>query len=400
LIFVQVRTIGSGIWFTFEPTTIPARKWNGFDFYAIVVKKTGNINAQIIAGGNGCEAPGLKPTNLYANFAWEECMRRVILPFILTFLITCYAPTFAQQTPEDILKAIVKIRATIPKDAFTAGILGTEREGNGVFIDEDGHILTIGYLILEAETIQVIGAESQPVDATFVAYDFKTGFGILRASLPPPMKPMKLGESSALKQGDPILVAGSGGSEAVQGALVVSRKEFAGYWEYLVENAIYTNPPYPNYGGAALIDRDGRLLGIGSIYTQVMIPKVGLMPCNMSIPVDLLKPILNDLIRSGRSSEPSQPWLGLHADEVHGRIFVLRVTPEGPAEKAGIKTGDIILAVNQNAVRGLADFFRKVWALGQAGVDVPLSILQETKIREIRVKSGDRYQFLKLTQRR
>ena len=322
------------------------------------------------------------------------------LPLFIVIAVCFSTPVWAEQTPEEILDAVIKIKATIPQDASTAQILGTEREGNGVVIDANGHILTIGYLILEAETIEVIAAQGEPVKGSFVAYDYKTGFGIIRADPPLPVKPLQLGQSSQLNEGDPILIAGHGGSEAVLGSRVVSRKAFVGYWEYLLEDAIYTTPPYPNYGGAALIDRDGRLLGIGSIYTPLSVPGIGILPCNMSVPIDLLKPILADLIQTGRSSIPPQPWLGLNADEAHGRVFIIRVTPGGPAEKAGLKAGDIVLAVDKKPVKGLADFFRQSWALGPAGVKVPMSILQETQVRDISVQSADRYQFLKVSRQR
>jgi S1-C subfamily serine protease len=178
------------------------------------------------------------------------------------------------------------------------------------------------------------------------------------------------------------------------------RKAFAGYWEYLLENAIYTSPPHANYGGAALIGNKGELLGIGSIFTRLSVPGLGTMPCNMSVPIDLLKPILADLIDSGRSAKPPPPWLGVHADEAHGRVFIIGLTPGGPAEKAGIKVGDIVLAVDQTPVNGLADFFRQIGRLGSAGVKVPLSILQGTKIRRISVHSADRYQFLQVSRQR
>ncbi|NIO05652.1 MAG: PDZ domain-containing protein [Proteobacteria bacterium] len=323
-------------------------------------------------------------------------MKRGLLLIILSVFIAFPAPAQADQAAEEILKAIVKVHSIVPKDARSAGSLGTEREGNGVLIDAQGHILTIGYLILEAETIEVVGPEGKPITATFVGYDHATGFGILRTDKPLSVTPMKLGQSSEVNQGDPILVAGHGGKDSVQPARVVSRGEFAGYWEYLLDDAIYTSPPHPEFGGAALIGRDGQLLGIGSIFTQLVVSGVGSLPCNMFVPIDLLKPILADLITRGRSREPSKPWLGLSAEEAHGRVFVLRVRSEGPAAQAGLKPGDIILSVGKKPVKGLADFYRKVWALGGAGVDVPLSVLQGTQIRDITVQSADRYQYFRL----
>ena len=323
-------------------------------------------------------------------------MKRISVPILAVVLIALVSPVSAAQAPEEILKAIVKVRAVVPNDAFTAGTLGTEREGNGVVIDSKGHILTIGYLIIEAETIEVIGPEGKPVPAMFVGYDHHSGFGILRAEKPLAVEPMKLGESSKVIEGEPVLVAGHGGSGAIQAARVLSRKEFAGYWEYLLENAIYTFPAYSNFGGAALIDRDGHLLGIGSLYTQLLIQGLGSIPCNIFVPIDLLKPILNDLIEKGRPRKAPKPWLGISAEEAHGRVFITKVTSGGPAEKAGIQPGDLVLSVKGKGVEGLADFYRRVWALGDSGVDVPLSVLQGMQIREITVRSADRHQFLKL----
>jgi serine protease Do len=323
-------------------------------------------------------------------------MKKSCLLLFLVFFILFGVSAYADQAPEEIFKAIVKVRAIVPKDARTASSLGTEREGNGVVIDSKGHILTIGYLINEAETIEVFGPEDKPISARFVGYDYNTGFSLLRTDRPLGVEPIKLGDSSKLKSGAPVLVAGHGGPNSVQSAGVISRKEFAGYWEYLLDDAIFTAPAYPNFGGAALIGRDGRLLGIGSLLTQVVVQGLGLISCNVFVPIDLLHPILDDLVTKGRSGKPPRPWLGINSEEARGRIFITQVTPGGPAEQAGLQPDDLVLTVNGKDVNGLADFYRKIWGLGNAGVEVSMSILRGTRIRDITVRSADRYQFLML----
>ncbi|MGD2012656.1 MAG: S1C family serine protease [Desulfobacterales bacterium] len=313
--------------------------------------------------------------------------------YTLMAFIILISSGYAQEEAEQLLKAIVKVKSTIPNEARTAEVLGTTREGNGVLIDTDGHILTIGYLILEADSIEVEDQEGQKLPAKYIGYDHKTGFGLIRAEKALNITPIQFGRSSDIKEGDPVLVIGHGGEDSVLGARVVLRGEFIGYWEYLLENAIYTTPPYAGYGGAALIGRDGKLLGIGSIYTRKTVADLGTVPCNMFVPIDLLQPILNQLIATGRSGEPPQPWLGLQIEEVHERLFVRRVTEGGPAGKAGLGSGDIILKVDKKSVQGLADYYRKVWSLGKAGVEVPMAVLQGTEILDISVRSEDRDQY-------
>jgi S1-C subfamily serine protease len=323
-------------------------------------------------------------------------MKKIVLAILIVISITISMPAVADQEAKEILKAVVKIKAIIPEEAQSAKTLGTEREGNGIVIDAKGHILTIGYLIVEAESIEVTPPEGKPISATFVGYDHATGFGLLKTEKPLNVKPMKMGQSSKVKEGEPILIVGHGGEEAVQPARVISRKEFTGYWEYILDEALYTAPAFANYGGAALIDKDGLLVGIGSLFSQVVIPGFGAIPCNISVPIDLLPPILDDLISKGRPQKAPRPWLGINAEEAHGRVFITRVTPGSPAEKGSLKPGDLILSVKGGEVKGLTDFFRKIWALGNAGVEVPLTVLQGVQIREITIKSSDRHQFLTL----
>ena len=317
-------------------------------------------------------------------------MKKMCLTILLFTLAPFSVPAFAQQEVERSLDAIVEIRITVPENARTAKRFGTNRVASGVIIDKSGHILTIGFQTIDAETIEIVGPGGKTVNAIVVCYEHNTGFGLLRTMSPLPVTPMPLGRSSEIRKGDPVLAASYGGKDAVGGAIVIARKEFAGPWEYLLDNAIFTAPSIAQFSGAALINSAGHLVGIGYLLSQFMIPDMGLMPTNMFIPIDLLKPILSDLKLSGKPKQPPRPWLGVRAEESLGRLFVQRVTSGGPFEKAGIKTGDIILAVNNQPINGMADFYRKVWALGSAGVDVPLTILQGIQIQQIVVHSSTR----------
>ncbi len=313
---------------------------------------------------------------------------------LLLALFVCSLPALAEQGVEKFLDAIVEVRITVPKNARTAERFGTYRVASGVIIDDSGHILTIGFQTIDAETIEIVGPGGKSVFATVVCYEYNTGFGLLRADSPLPVTPMPLGSSSDIKKGDPVLAASYGGKDAVGGVIVVARKEFAGPWEYLLQDAIFTAPSIVNFSGAALIDRKGHLVGIGYLLSQFMIQDVGAVATNMFVPIDVLKPILNDLKTTGKTKHPPRPWLGIRTEEAYGRLFVERVIPGSPSETAGIKPGDIVLAVNKQAVSGMADFYRKVWALGDAGVDVPLTVLQGIHIQQIVVHSTTRNLYL------
>jgi S1-C subfamily serine protease len=301
------------------------------------------------------------------------------------------------QESADALNAVVQVSAVIPGNARTADSLGTSREGSGVVIDDNGLIVTIGYLILEAAEVSVqppgIGP---PIAASIVAYDHESGFGLLRASQPLDVAPMPLGTSSGLQPMQPLLAVSRVGELAPAGVYLVDRREFAGYWEYLLDEAIFTSPPHPQFGGAALVDQEGRLVGIGSLVVNDAAGGNRSLPGNMFIPIDHLKPIMSDLLTRGRRADPPRPWLGVSLEEHRGRLFVTRVSPDGPAEGVGIEPDDVILGIGGAPVEGMADFYRKLWSRGEAGVEVPLDVLKGVEVRSMPVRSADRYRYLRL----
>ena len=295
---------------------------------------------------------------------------------------------------EEALTALVGLRAIVPSDAFTAETLGTERAGNGVLI-RDGVVLTIGYLITEAQTIWLHPADGHPVPAHVLAYDQETGFGLVQALARLDLPTLPIGRSRDAKIGDPVVVAGAGGRKHSVVARIAAKQEFAGNWEYVLDEAIFTTPAHPFWGGTAMIGGDGALLGIGSLQVQQVRDSGTAEPLNMIVPIDILKPILEDLLTLGRPNHPPRPWLGLNATEIDDKIVVARVSNGGPARRANLRTGDVVVAVAGTKVSDLAGFFRKVWSLGKAGVQVPLTIYRDGRTIEARVASGDRNRFLK-----
>ena len=293
------------------------------------------------------------------------------------------------------LAAVVALESIVPAEARTAAALGTTRQGSGVVIDDAGLVLTIGYLILEAESIELSVGESRRVSADVLAYDHETGLGLVRASRPLGVAPIPIGSSGPLVRGRQVVVASAGGLHAAIGAYVVSRREFAGWWEYLLEKAIFTAPAHPNFGGAALIDGDGKLVGVGSLLVPDAAEENQPLAGNMFVPIDSLKPILADLIAEGRAARPSRPWLGLYPQEIHGRLFVARVPRGGPADRAGLKPGDLVLGVAGKAVSTLPGYYRTLWGLGPAGVEVPLNVLRGNRPTDVRIRSIDRMSWFR-----
>ena len=292
------------------------------------------------------------------------------------------------------LDSVVLLRANIPEDAFTATILGTERAGYGVVIRDDGLVLTIGYLITEAESLWFTANDGTVVRGHPVAYDFATGFGLAQplGRLSTPW--LARGSAAALSVGEEVTVVGHGGQAHALKARLIAKREFAGYWEYLLDEALFTTPPHPQWGGAAMLDAEGRLVGIGSLFVEQLVGEERIQ-ANMFVPVDSLEPILDDLLRFGRSPLPARPWLGMYAAEADEHLVVGALAKGGPAESAGVRPGDIVLNVAGERASSLADLFRKTWRLGPAGVEVPLTLARNAEIVRVRVRSADRGDFLR-----
>jgi S1-C subfamily serine protease len=295
---------------------------------------------------------------------------------------------------DQALSSVVALRARIPDDAFTASILGTERGGNGVIIREDGLVLTIGYLITEAETVWITTSGGQALQAHPLGYDQTTGFGLVQVLGRVKLPALPLGSIGGVARGDDVVVGGHGGRRRSLAARITGKREFAGYWEYVLDEALFTAPAHPNWGGTAVIGPDGRLIGIGSLHVQERQGK-SQVDVNMSVPVDLLKPILDDILSHGRPRQPARPWLGMYTMEAEGHLVVAGLAGGGPAARAGIKIGDLVLAVAGEPVKNLAPLFRRVWSLGPAGVEVPITLSRDGRTVEAKIRSANRSDFLK-----
>ena len=309
-------------------------------------------------------------------------------------------PTELRPRPEDwrfdldrALDAVVQLRAEIPEDAFTAPLLGTERGGNGIVIGES-LVLTIGYLVTEASSIWLTSNKGTVVQGYPLAYDQVTGFGLVHPLGRLGVSALERGSAGSVRVGENVVVAGYGGRAHALKATVFAKREFAGYWEYVLDEALFTAPAHPQWGGSALIGADGKLLAIGSLLVQEKVD-AGTLQGNMLVPIDLLEPILNDMTLTGRSSRPPRPWLGMYTTEAGSKLVVAGIAPNGPAERAGVQVGDIVLEVAGSPPKSLADLWRRVWRLGAPGVEVPLKFQRKTAQTQVRLVSADRSDFLK-----
>lgn len=329
-------------------------------------------------------------------------VRRGVITCVLLAAVSWAAPVFAANEPPRAEQApavrprarptvdalsVVKVRSRAVSDARSSARLGAQREGTGVVIDAQGLVLTIGYLVLESESVELSLADGRAFPATVVGYDHATGFALLRPMGKLPIAPARIGESSKISDGEGVLIVGFDG---VAPALVVSRRQFAGYWEYLLDQAIYTAPATVNWAGAALLDREGTLLGIGSLLVKDATGPGSEVPGNLFVPIDLLKPLLADLVARGRSSQPPRPWIGVQTQEVHGNVIVTEVSPGGPADQAALRTGDVIVGIGEDTIKGQAAFYARLWSTGAAGVEVPLNVLRDGRIQRVTVTSTNR----------
>jgi len=293
------------------------------------------------------------------------------------------------------LDSVVSVRTRIPDDAMTADILGTEREGHGVVINDEGLILTIGYVVTEANSVWLVDHSGATLQGHVVAYDQQSGLGLVQALGKCKLPPVVLGKSADLSLGQSMLLAGCGGVENTQQVQIGGVDEFAGYWEYLLDSAIFTVPAHPFWSGAALIGEDGMLYGIGSLILQTVDQDDTVSGANMVIPIDLLPPILNDLLLYGKRNEPARPWVGWFAQESSDGLVINSLSDEGPADKAGLHSGDRILQVEGRSVETLPELFRAVWSAGEAGVEISV-LYERNQIKESTfISTVDRQALLK-----
>ncbi len=301
----------------------------------------------------------------------------------------------AAQTVIDALNranaSVVGVQVMAAAGARSAETLGRERSGSGVVIGPDGLVLTIGYLLLEADTVQITTQDNKTLPARTVAYDLATGFGLLRPLLPMRgVAPVPLGSHNDATTGEAMMVATGGEDGDVNMTQLVSKRAFSGYWEYHIESALFTSPPVGNHSGAPLFNQRGELLGIGSLFVMDAMGGNRRLPGNMFVPVDLLKPILAELQQTGSSKPSRRPWLGLTSSEQGGRVQVVRVNKDSPAQAAGLQPGDVVLAVDGAKVATLEAFYKQVWQHANPDDEIQLTVLQGAEIKTLTLKAVDR----------
>ena len=297
---------------------------------------------------------------------------------------------------EGTLDSIVSINTRIPENSFSADILGTERKGYGAVIRDDGLIVTIGYVITEAESVWIGQGRENTVPGYVVSNDYDSGIGLVKPLMPMNLPVIGFGTIKDMNVGDPVLIVGSGGSGHMMESKVVGKHEFAGRWEYVLDEAIFTSPVNSDWAGAALIGEDGKLYGVGCLLIQEVKQDQVIADSNLFVPIDTLTPIVDELCHYGGRKSPPRPWLGVLVEEELGHLIIIGVFHKCPADRSGLKPGDIIVAVNGKLVNELAMLFRSIWSMGDAGVDIPLKVIRESSTIDITVKSSDRVSSMRL----
>src|SRR5690349_14210164 len=321
------------------------------------------------------------------------------LPFFTAALASwraAYSDSPGTYGGADAANAVVKLSIKAVEDARTADTLGAEREGTGIIIDRKrGLILTIGYLVLEAASILVMTNDSRIYPASVAGFDHASGFGLVRVASGLASSEVELGDSGSVRELHTVTVAAHGGAGGNSAAAVVARRRFTGWWGDMIEEAIFTSPPRYDHSGAGLFDENGKLVGIASLWVSDTLEIGAAFPGNMFVPIDLLKPLIDDLVSTGRRSGPARPWLGVYSEQHEGHVFVSRTLPDSPAARAGLTRGDVILGVAGQSIGGQSDFYRKLWSSGEAGCDVALHVLHEKAVKQVVVRTADRMDYLR-----
>jgi len=292
------------------------------------------------------------------------------------------------------LSSIARLTSEVPEDAFSARTLGTERQGNAILLNEEGILLTIGYLVVDAHTITLHAKGGKEVQAELVGYNHESGFALIHALSPLDVPPVTMGTAEDLETDEPVIIAPYGGVDHSISAVVVSRREFAGSWEYMLDSAIFTAPIHPNWSGAALLRRDGTLCGVGSLWVNDAEEGRNESPGNMFVPIDLLKPIYNDMASTGLAQGPQRPWIGMYTAEAMNRLFVSGVIPDAPADIAGVEPGDLVYGINDDDTNSLPEFYRKLWSTGEAGTKIILNLRRDGEDIDVNVETDSRYSFM------